>query len=67
MYIDEETVSEIRAAVERIQRLSTEIQGKVQIEMLNVWAKKETNQKLQEVREACGWIAAVLPSYDTQP
>jgi len=39
MYIDEETVSEIRAAVERIQRLSTEIQGKVQIEMLNVWAK----------------------------
>jgi len=66
MYIDEETVSEIRAAVERIQRLTTEIQGKVRIEILNVWAKKETNQKLQEVRDACGWIAAVLPSYDTR-
>ncbi len=44
-----ETVSEIRAAVDRIQRLTTEIQGKVRIEMFNVWAKKETNQKLQEV------------------
>ena len=64
------TLARARSAidyVERIQRLSTEVQGKVQIKMLNVWAKKETNQKLPEVRDACGWIAAVLPSYDTQP
>ena len=50
MYLEEQAVNNIRACVNRIDALITQIEQKVDVEMVNVWAKRDTKKALQEIR-----------------
>jgi aspartate/glutamate racemase len=51
MYLEEQAANNIRACCNRIDALITQIEQKVDIEMINVWAKRDTKKALQEIRK----------------